>query len=100
MFREWKALFLEGLPIYEDEVKFIVIYYSTMTSRRSRNKKPHSFMSISSKTESYNQSFYPRTVSYLNQVPSVVFKFKMSCEFERQASLITFHSLSAGRFSI
>ena len=23
MFREWKALFLEGLPIYEDEVVYL-----------------------------------------------------------------------------
>ena len=26
MFREWKALFLEGLPIYEDEVAYLAFY--------------------------------------------------------------------------
>ena len=26
MFREWKALFLEGLPIYEDEVVYLTFY--------------------------------------------------------------------------
>ena len=26
MFREWRALFLEGLPIYEDEVVYLTFY--------------------------------------------------------------------------
>ena len=26
MFREWRALFLEGLPIYEDEVVYLAFY--------------------------------------------------------------------------
>ena len=26
MYREWRALFLEGLPIYEDEVVYLAFY--------------------------------------------------------------------------
>ena len=31
MFREWKALFLEGLPIYEDEVVSLVVYINVFS---------------------------------------------------------------------
>ena len=37
MFREWKALFLEGLPIYEDEVVYLA-FYSLSSSLNNREQ--------------------------------------------------------------
>ena len=39
MFREWKALFLEGLPIYEDEVVYLT-FYSLNSSFNDRAQNP------------------------------------------------------------